>query len=236
MQELVVEFMRRMSNGASKPGSAVTVWDPAVRLFHWLLVGLLVASYVSTLGGAAWMAWHVRFGYAVLGLVVFRVLWGFWGSEHARFRSFIRSPRVALGYAQDLVRRQPRHYLGHNPLGGLMVMALLALLLVQTASGLFSSDGILTDGPLQHRVSEAAVRWFTRVHHYNFNILWVAASLHVAAVLGYLLVLRENLITPMVNGRKTAAESGKPHAGASGLRAVLTAFVAAAVVWCVVRG
>lgn len=224
---------RRKRSGAS--AGAGEVWDIGIRAFHWLLVLALIGSYVSTLGGAAWMTWHVRAGYAVLGLVLFRLVWGVCGSEHARFINFVRGPRQALRYAWSLVRGRPAHYLGHNPLGGLMVLALLALLLVQSLSGLFASDGILTDGPLRARVSEATSRAVTRVHHYNFNLLWVAAGLHVAAVLAYLLFLREDLVTPMFTGRKPGAPEARRSPQVIALRLALVGGVAGLAVWAITR-
>jgi cytochrome b len=118
------------------PGSAgaraeIRVWDPFVRLFHWGTVALVTVCFLST--DAKWL--HEPVGYAVLALAVLRVLWGIVGTRHARFTDFVASPRALLGYLRGVARGTPRHYLGHNPAGGLMVLLLLALLLVAGVSG-----------------------------------------------------------------------------------------------------
>ena len=133
----------------------IKVWDAPVRLFHWLLA-VLVAVSVSTgyIGGNV-MRWHVWSGCAILGLLIFRLLWGFAGSTTARFAHFVRGPRAALGYARGLLSRSPSHTPGHNPLGGWMVLLLLASAALQAGTGLFSNDDIATEGPLDHLVIKA---------------------------------------------------------------------------------
>lgn len=213
---------------------ASPVWDFPVRLFHWALVGLLAAAWVTAEGPAAWMVWHLRIGYAVLGLLVFRLLWGLWGGRHARFRAFVRGPRAVWRYGLALLRRRPEHHVGHNPLGGWMVLLLLALLGVQAGSGLFATDDIMTSGPLRGQVSRATAKLLTRVHHFNFNLLLAASAVHVLAVAGYWLVLRENLVWPMITGRKRL----EPPVGAAPVpawRAAVSAALAAGLVWWLVR-
>ncbi|HUJ86758.1 MAG TPA: cytochrome b/b6 domain-containing protein [Burkholderiales bacterium] len=180
----------------------VKVWDAPLRLFHWLLAALVTLS-VSTgyLGGNA-MRWHVWSGCAILGLLIFRLLWGFAGSTTARFAHFVRGPRAALGYARGLGRRAPSHSAGHNPLGGWMVLALLASAALQAGTGLFSNDDIATEGPLYHRVSKTTSDAISAVHQANAAALLTLIGLHVAAVLYYLWYKREDLLRPMLTGVK----------------------------------
>lgn len=183
------------------------VWDLPTRLFHWLLVLLIAAQYAT--GKFHWldMDWHMRFGYATLALLLFRVLWGFAGSQTSRFSDFVRGPRAAWHYLKAQLSTNPQNTIGHNPLGGWSVLALLGCLSIQASSGLFSSDDILTDGPLVAHVSSATVKLMTRVHHWNENILLALIVLHIGAVLAYLLIARVNFIRPMISGRKSMAQT-----------------------------
>jgi cytochrome b len=215
----------------------VRVWDIPVRLFHWLLVALLgVCWYTGEVSGIDEMTWHMRCGYAVLGLVLFRVMWGLVGSTTARFSHFLRGPREGIAYAAGLVRRKPAHYLGHTPLGGWMIALLLVSLLVQTVTGLFANDDVMTEGPLMGLVAKSTSDWLTTIHKWNFELLLVLAGAHVAAVLLHLVVLRENLIVPMLSGRKRlAADRPDPafHFAGSGISLVVAAIAAGAVYWLV---
>lgn len=217
-------------NAIGAAASTIRVWDVPVRVFHWLVVVLLGVSWITAKGPATWMVWHMRAGYAVLFLVLFRLLWGIWGSRHARFGDFVRGPRAVWIYARALLRGRPPHWTGHNPLGGWMVLLLLLLLAVQAGTGLFATDDIMTDGPLRAEVSRATAKLLTRIHHLNFNLLLAAAGLHVAAVLAYLVVIREDLITPMFSGRKAGIAQAST-VRVSWWRTAVTAAVAAAIVW-----
>lgn len=183
------------------------VWDLPTRLFHWLLVLLIAFQYAT--GKFNWldMDWHMRFGYATLSLLLFRVLWGFAGSQTSRFTDFVRGPRAAWHYLKAQLSTNPQNPVGHNPLGGWSVLALLACIAVQAISGLFSSDDIITEGPLAAHVSSASVKLMTRVHHWNETVLLVLIVLHIAAVVGYLLIARVNFIRPMITGRKPTAQT-----------------------------
>ena len=211
------------------------VWDWPVRLFHWVLVGLLTAAWVTAEAGIEYMHWHMRCGYAVLVLLVFRVLWGVVGSTSARFGSFVRGPRTVWAYAKSWLSRHPQHYLGHNPLGGWMVLMLLLLVAVQAGTGLFANDDIFNEGPLAGLVSAAASGLLTAVHKFNFNLLLGAVGLHVAAVLLYLW-RGDNLLKAMFTGRKPA-DDYQDRAGptAPGWLAVLCLAVAAIAVWALVE-
>jgi cytochrome b len=186
------------------PLQSVKVWDLPTRLFHWILVALLIAQWL-TAENSGTMDWHVRGGYAVLALVLFRLIWGIMGSETARFSHFMRGPGATLGYFMALLRGESPHYLGHNPMGGWSIAMLLILLLIQAVTGLFANDDILIEGPLYSSVSKDTSDWLTTIHRLNFNLLLAMIAVHLAAVLFYLLVKRENLIHPMLSGRKHLA-------------------------------
>ncbi|MEO8485691.1 MAG: cytochrome b/b6 domain-containing protein [Betaproteobacteria bacterium] len=180
----------------------VLVWDRAVRVTHWVLVVLLVALLVSGLVGGPWLEWHMRFGQTLLAVVVFRVLWGFLGSRNARFRTFVRGPRAVASYARSRIARKPEIHVSHNPAGGWMALALLVALAVQACVGLFTNDGELWEGPLAQRVTQQlsdALSWF---HRRFWWVIVALAGVHIAAVLAYLVVLRENLIVSMFGGTK----------------------------------
>ena len=179
----------------------VNVWDLPTRLFHWTLVVLMIIQWWSAENSDT-MDWHLRGGYAVLTVVLFRLIWGFMGSDTARFSDFLRGPGAALAYVKALVRGETPLYLGHNPMGGWSIVALLTLLLIQAGTGLFATDDILIEGPLYGWVSKSACDWLTTVHKLNFNLLLLVIAVHISAVLFYLLVKRENLIHPMLSGRK----------------------------------
>lgn len=180
---------------------AVTVWDVPTRLFHWTLVLLMVVQW-WTAEQSSTMDWHMRCGYIVLALVLFRLIWGVVGSETARFSNFVRGPSAVLAYFQALLRGKTPHYHGHNPMGAGSIIALLVLLFIQSVSGLFANDDILIEGPLYSWVSKSTSDWCTTVHKVNFNILLAFIALHIGAVLFYLLVKGENLVRPMFTGNK----------------------------------
>jgi cytochrome b len=214
----------------------VVVWDLPTRLFHWTLVALMIAQW-WTAEESSTMDWHVWGGYAVLALVLFRLIWGFVGSETARFSDFVRGPGAALDYVRALLRGETPHYLGHNPLGAWSIVAMLILLLVQAGTGLFATDDILIEGPLYSWVSKGASDWLTTIHKLNFNLLLLMIAVHLSAVLFYLLVKRENLIHPMLTGHKRLPPEGLHSAPRlvspwRGLAALAGAGIA---VWLLVR-
>ena len=214
----------------------VPVWDLPTRLFHWTLVALMIAQWLTAEFGSA-MDWHVWGGYAILALVVFRLIWGFVGSDTARFSNFVRSPSAALEYVKALLRGETPLYLGHNPMGGWSIVAMLVLLSIQAGTGLFANDDIMTEGPLYPWVSKATSDWLTTVHRINFNLLLLVVAIHISAVLFYLLVKRENLIHPMLSGRKhlpPALVSAAPRLVNPWLGLAVLA-VAVAAVWLLVR-
>lgn len=213
----------------------IRVWDAPTRLFHWTLVVLVALLYASGEYDLLDMRWHFWFGYATLALIVFRVLWGLFGSQTSRFTEFMRGPSAAAAYAKAWLTGRHRAGVGHNPLGGWSVLALLLSVFVQAVTGLFASDEIDNDGPLVAHVSTRVVKLMTRLHHWNQDVLLVLIGVHVAAVLLYLMVRHENLITPMISGQRFVVDPPKLRF-ASAVRAfALLLFSAAAVamlVWC----
>ncbi|MCG8381126.1 MAG: cytochrome b/b6 domain-containing protein [Gammaproteobacteria bacterium] len=192
-----------MQKNTTNQADTLKVWDLPVRLFHWALVSLVIGAVVTANLPIAYMEWHMRIGYAILTLLIFRVLWGIIGPYYARFQNFIYSPKTVLKYAQSLfLKHKDRHYLGHNPMGALMVFLMLLLLVIQAISGLFSSDDIFTDGPLVRKVSSDLSDFFTGIHHTNIILLIIAIIMHICANLAYWLFKKENLIAPMIHGRK----------------------------------
>jgi cytochrome b len=180
----------------------IPVWDLPTRLFHWLLLVMVAVSFsTGSIGGNA-MQYHEWSGFAILVLLVFRVCWGFAGSRASRFSDFVKGPAAVWRYATALVRGKSERYLGHNPLGGWSVLALLLVLLIQAVTGLFANDDIITEGPLYLWVSKPLSDWLTGVHRLNRYLIMALAAIHIAAVLFYLLVKRENLIKPMITGTK----------------------------------
>jgi len=186
------------------------VWDLPLRVFHWVLAASVLACWGTARLGFGWMQWHMRLGECVMGLLIFRILWGLTGPKHARFSSFLKGPAAVLRYARglsgsgDAVRS-----VGHNPLGGLMVILMLFLIAVQVGTGLFATDDITWSGPYNAVVSTAASNRLTSLHQLNFDFIWVAMGLHVAAVLYYALVKKQNLALAMLTGRKPA--EAVPH-------------------------
>lgn len=179
----------------------VPVWDLPVRIFHWALV-LLVICQVTTaqIGGNA-MEYHALGGYAILALVLFRMVWGFVGGRHARFASFLRGPSAVWGYLRG---RSPQ-VIGHNPAGGWSVMLMLASLLTQAVTGLFANDDIMMEGPLAKHVSGDTSAFATQIHDVNSIVLLSLIAMHLLAVLFYLFGKKQNLIGPMLTGRKRVA-------------------------------
>ena len=218
-----------------RTGSDVPDWDLPVRIFHWLLVLLVIWQIVTVSIGGNAMQLHARGGYAILALVLFRVLWGFLGGAHARFRDFVRGPAAVMRYARSLWAGPHEPPPGHNPLGGWSVLAMLASLLVQATSGLFANDDVMMEGPLAKHVSNRASDIATAIHDVNAAVLLTLIALHIAAVLFYLFAKKENLIAPMISGRKLGETSSAPALGVSVWLAAVLLGCSAAAVYFVIR-
>ena len=178
----------------------VLVWDAPTRLFHWLVVVLVAGAYATL--KLNWMDWHVRIGEALLALVLFRLLWGCFGSETARFRSFVATPSSALRHLRHLFRREPDLQVGHNAAGGWMVLLLLALLLLETLSGLYIYNEVADEGPLSEKVPAWIANAISTLHAVVWDVLLAAVTLHVLVIAFYAVVKGHNLLRPMLSGYK----------------------------------
>jgi cytochrome b len=195
----------------------VRIWDLPTRVFHWLLVLCVVGLVASGQIGGSAMQWHFRLGYAVLALLLFRLVWGFVGGRWSRFAVFVRSPRVVLRYLRG--QGTPDMEAGHNPMGALSVLGLLTVGLVQVGSGLFSDDEIITSGPLAHLASADWVSLATRLHTtVNKLVLIALVLLHVAAIVYYRVAKRRDLVRPMLTGDKELASPAEPAQDSRGSR------------------
>src|SRR5258705_9947793 len=226
-----------MPDGSAGPGAGtvrVRLWDGPTRIVHWAVVVLI--------GFAWWSAetdrlqWHRWSGYAVVGLVAFRLIWGFAGSGNARFASFVKGPSATLAYLKTLPRRAHSVVPGQNPLGAWSVLAILAVLVIQSVTGLFAVDiDAFEGGPLSDRVDFDTGRLIAKWHHWSFTALQVLVVFHLAAVAFYLVYKRANLIGPMITGRKAFARD--PGLNFPPLwRAVVAVLAAAAFAWWVSKG
>ncbi|MCX7946422.1 MAG: cytochrome b/b6 domain-containing protein [Hydrogenophilus sp.] len=180
----------------------VAVWDPMVRLFHWLLVGTVVGAVVGVKIGGEAMTWHGRFGVAVVGLLAFRLVWGMIGPPTARFSQFVRGPAAVAAYLRGEWRG-----VGHNPLGGWSVVAMISLLALLAGLGLFATDEIAYRGPLAHWVAERTQVWAASWHRRLEPLLWLLVGLHVGAILFYRFARGIDLVTPMITGFGVAPET-----------------------------
>ncbi|SCA55148.1 Cytochrome B561, bacterial [Candidatus Terasakiella magnetica] len=185
-----------------RPKSTIATWDLPTRLFHWALVGLFINAYLTFEFGDVNMTYHMWNGYAILTLCLYRLFWGIIGSNTARFSNFIKGPKAVLSYLTSLIRPPSEKHLGHNPVGGLMVIALLMLLLGQGTMGLFTSDEIIVEGPLVFIASDDWVSLAGTLHRVGFWVILGFVGLHVSAAFFYLLFKKENLIRAMITGRK----------------------------------
>jgi cytochrome b len=216
----------------------VRVWDLPTRLFHWLLVVCVVALVVTGYTGGGAMEWHARIGYTVLTLLLFRLVWGFFGGHWSRFRSFLPSPSKVGAYLRGSAH--PDHLVGHNPLGAGSVFAMLLALLAQVLTGMVSDDDAGFTGPLNRFVSSARGLQATWYHKAVGQWLIVAlVLLHIAAVVYYLKKKRQNLVRTMVVGDKelpAPATSSRDDLVSRAAALVLTIACAGVVVWLVRLG
>ena len=183
----------------------VKVWDPALRIFHWGLAASVLAAWGLGQFGPDIMTLHFYAGYTVLGLLVFRLVWAFIGPAPARFASFVYGPREILGYAAVAWRRTPSYWRGHNPLGGLFILAVLLALFLQVATGLvLDPEDFVNAGPLADAVPNAiSTGTAPSLHETLGNVILGLVVLHLAAIAFYKLWKHEDLIRPMLTGRKT---------------------------------
>jgi len=224
-----------LETGPAVPRARLRVWDAPVRLFHWALVLLI---------GAAWwtaeermLDWHRLAGYSILTLIAFRLLWGVVGSTTARFSSFVRGPMTLVRYvATEMLDRAAPARVGHNPLGGWSVVVMLTLLFAQTLLGLFAVDiDGLESGPFSYLVDFDLGRAAAELHETLFNIILAVIGLHVAAIVFHLLVHRDDLVGPMITGRRRAEALGVEPRFVSPFVALALLGTCAAGVWAAVK-
>ncbi len=214
-------------------GASVRAWDLPTRLFHWSLVTLIVSAYLTrTYSNDPTLYWHRMNGYGILTLLLFRLMWGFVGSSTSRFARFFPLPMRTINYALAFVRNRSPHYLGHNPLGSMLIFVLLAAVLMQAVAGLFTTDDVLAEGPFNKYASGL---WSGRASSYHARGYWIIlafVAIHIAANLLYQFVKRDKLINAMVTGEKPAAPYADEREAtiAPILRAVLCLAIAAAIV------
>ena len=217
---------------------ATRVWDLPTRLFHWALVLCIGGSFITVNLGGDWMQWHFKFGYSVLSLLLFRLVWGFVGGRWSRFASFIYAPSTVVAYFKG--HGTPEQSVGHNPMGSASVFAILGILLLQVVSGLFSDDEISNQGPLYKFVSAARVSTATWYHkEVGSTVVFALVALHIAAIFYYLHKKKDNLIRPMLQGDKLLtieAPASRDDAVSRALAAVVFALCAALVWWIVSLG
>jgi cytochrome b len=209
----------------------IRVWDVPTRVTHWLVVLLVVLSWWTAENGR--MEWHRWSGYTMLALVIFRIYWGLVGSSTARFGQFVRGPRAIASYLRGAWAAAP----GHNPLGALSVIALLALLAAQVLLGLFAVDvdGI-ESGPLSSYVSFEAGRTASKWHEAVFDVLSWLIALHIAAVLYYVFIRKQKIVAAMIHGKREFGEPVPPQvSSASWPRLVVGIAFACGVTWMVTR-
>ena len=201
----------------------IQLWDLPTRLFHWSLALLVCGAIITGKIGGGAMVWHGRIGIALVGLLVFRLIWGFVGSTYARFAQFMPTPASLCAYL-----RGPWRGLGHNPFGAISVLGLLALLAALLATGLAGNDDIAFRGPLFDLVSKDVSDRLIGWHRLLTNVLFALIALHLAAIAFYAHVKKDNLVRPMITGYKDITPgSGEPARG-GGLIAVLVALLIAA--------
>lgn len=205
----------------------MVVWDLPTRLFHWLTVALVAAAYITWRFN--WMDWHLLVGDALLALLLFRVAWGFIGSETARFSRFLASPRAAIHHLAHLLHREQDGQIGHNPAGGWMVLLMLALLLGQTLTGILDNNDVADAGPLTGIMPAMVANLIDELHTLFWDALLAAVALHLLAIAVYAVAKGHNLLQPMLTGRKRLPGRGAPPRLASPALALLVLCCSAAV-------
>lgn len=212
---------------------SVLVWDIPTRLFHWLLVTLIVVGYVTAEGRGFVFTVHKISGYGALALVLFRLGWGFLGGRHALFADFVRPFRVVRAHLASVFARHPTPSIGHNPTGGWMVVALLAFVFIQVGTGLFATSR-RGAGPLADWLTQSTARSMGNIHEVLFNILLLLIVVHVLGVIAESILGRENLVRPMVTGTKMlstedAAREATGNAGRLSIALLVLALAVGAV-------
>lgn len=195
----------------------IKLWDLPTRVFHWSLVICVACAFATGWIGGNAMPWHGRFGITICGLLAFRIVWGFAGSTYARFLQFVRGPGAILAYLRGEWRG-----VGHNPLGALSVLGMLAVLGFQVGTGLFANDDIAFNGPLYNLVTKELSDRVAGLHRLDSWLVLLLVTLHLSAIMFYAHVKKDNLIRPMLTGRRDC-ELEVPDAKGGGMAAFLVA-------------
>jgi len=185
-----------------KDTSLTRVWDPLVRVFHWALVLSFFIAYITE---EDFLIIHSYAGYLVLALILIRILWGFIGSHHARFRDFIYSPHDIKHFLKNTLQLKARRYLGHNPAGGAMILLMMISLLITTLSGLIVYGAEEQAGPLASLFAQSHSFWgevFEEIHEFFANVTLLLVFIHIAGVIIESLIHKENLVKSMIDGMK----------------------------------
>jgi cytochrome b len=210
----------------------IEVWDLPLRLFHWLLVLSVLAAFVTGELGGNLIDWHGRIGLLIFGLLVFRIVWGFVGTAHARFANFLPTPARIKAYLQGQWQGH-----GHNPLGALSVIALLSVMATLVGTGLFSSDDIAFHGPLFNLVDKSFSDTLSKLHNQAFTLLELLVGLHIAAIIFYVRVKKDNLVLAMLTGKKVVAKDhAAPLLRTSIKRLLLALVISGVAIWGVSTG
>ncbi|HCM04865.1 MAG TPA: cytochrome B [Oceanospirillales bacterium] len=182
----------------------IEVWDWSIRVFHWLLPVLIFLMWFSQ--DQDEMERHFLFGQLLLGLLVYRLIWGIIGTPYARFKHFLYGPKAFINYTKNFFSSSKPRYLSHNPIGGLMVFVLMGAVIFQLVTGLFTTDEIFVEGPLYDTVARSISAWMTRWHSLFFDGLLILIGLHLAAIALYK-IRGEGLVKAMISGKKETAEN-----------------------------
>lgn len=210
----------------------VRVWDLPLRIFHWTLAAAVFASVATGWVGGLWIEWHGRLGLLILGLLLFRLIWGLVGSTHSRFSSFFPTPSGIRAYL-----RGEWQGLGHNPLGALSVFGLLGVAALQVSSGLFANDDIAFQGPLYTLIHSEASNTLTGLHRLLANLLLGLVVLHLTAIAFYARIKGENLVRPMLTGIQSVSPAlARPVTGGGPLALIVALLPALLLVWVVGSG
>jgi cytochrome b len=228
--------LRTRNQGLQLP---MRVWDAPTRLFHLLVIVLIAVSYISIKladlhnphADPFWIHVHLASGFSMLALLLFRIAWGFIGSDTSRFRSFLVSPIAGLRHLRQFSAREPDTQVGHNAAGGWMVLIMLLLLALQVGTGLCANDNRSTEGPLAKYVGKSASDVLSRLHGWNFGSLAVAIALHIVAIVAYAVIKKQDLVRPMITGKKRLPAATRAPRMASPLAALAILAIAGAAVW-----
>ena len=196
-------------DNSNKSFQLVKVWDPFIRIWHWLLmISVITGWLLGEFRTFSVMQWHIYCGYATGCLLLLRIIWGFIGPQSARFTALKFTFTALKSYTATILRRRPSAIAGHNPLGALSVIAILILLIIQVTTGLFSEDdGLFYAGPFAHLLSSSMIVKMTAIHNLVAKLVLVFVCLHIAAVLFYWWWKKENLIIAMITGKKWIRKS-----------------------------